>query len=147
MSFVRLDHFIIDSTIARPMPPTAAFMGRRYPGPITIRCVSYNSASAKVFYHHFTICSQRRKRQPCGDLWHLRKHKRLKRLLEMGLIRFGECSVACVLRNFSEIGAALDVGVQDFIPDQFKLIIVPKKKVISCNVIWRKGSRIGVSFC
>ena len=75
------------------------------------------------------------------------RRKPRRRLLELGLIRFGEYSVACVLRNFSEIGAALDVGVQDFIPDQFKLIIVPKKKIISCNVIWRKGSRIGVSFC
>ena len=75
------------------------------------------------------------------------RRKPRRRLLELGLIRFGEYSVACVLRNFSEIGAALDVGVQDFIPDQFKLIIVPKKKVISCNVIWRKGARIGVSFC
>jgi hypothetical protein len=46
--------------------------------------------------------------------------------------------VACVLRNFSEIGAALDVGVKDFIPDRFTLIVVPKKKIISCNVIWRK---------
>ena len=70
-----------------------------------------------------------------------------RRLLEIGLIRFGERSVACVLRNFSEIGAALDVGVKDFIPDQFTLIVVPKKKIISCNVIWRKGARIGVSFC
>ena len=75
------------------------------------------------------------------------RRKPRRRLLELGLIRFGEYSVACVLRNFSEIGAALDVGVQDFIPDQFKLIIVPKTKIISCNVIWRKGSRIGVSFC
>jgi hypothetical protein len=55
--------------------------------------------------------------------------------------------VACVLRNFSEIGAALDAGVKDFIPDRFTLIVVPKKKIISCNVIWRKGTRIGVSFC
>ena len=75
------------------------------------------------------------------------RRKPRRRVLEIGLIRFGEYSVACVLRNFSEIGAALDVGVKDFIPDRFTLIVVPKKKVISCNVIWRKGTRIGVSFC
>lgn len=75
------------------------------------------------------------------------RRKPRRRVLEIGLIRFGEYSVACVLRNFSEVGAALDVGVEDFIPDQFTLIVVPKKKIISCKVIWRKGSRIGVSFC
>jgi hypothetical protein len=75
------------------------------------------------------------------------RRKPRRRLLEIGLIRFGEHSAACVLRNFSEIGAALDVGVKDFIPDQFTLIVVPKEKIISCNVIWRKGARIGVSFC
>jgi hypothetical protein len=75
------------------------------------------------------------------------RRKPRRRLLELGLIRFGEHSVTCVLRNFSETGAALDVGVKDFIPDQFTLIVVPKKKIISCNVIWRKGARVGVSFC
>lgn len=75
------------------------------------------------------------------------RRKPRRRVLELGLIRFGEYSVACVLRNFSEMGAALEVGVKDFIPDRFTLIVVPKRKIISCIVIWRKGSRIGVSFC
>ena len=70
-----------------------------------------------------------------------------RRVLDTGLIRFGDYSVPCVLRNFSEIGAALDVGLQSFIPDNFTLIVVPKRRIISCNVIWRKGARIGVSFC
>lgn len=75
------------------------------------------------------------------------RRKPRRRVLELGLIRFGEHSVACVLRNFSQIGAALDIGVKDFVPDQFTLIVVAKKKIISCNVIWRRGARIGVSFC
>lgn len=74
------------------------------------------------------------------------RRKPRRRVLEIGLIRFGEHSVTCVLRNFSELGAALDIGVKDFVPDQFTLIVVPKKKIISCNVIWRRGARIGVSF-
>jgi hypothetical protein len=32
------------------------------------------------------------------------------------------------------------------IPDQFTLIVVPKKKIYSCNVMWRIGRRIGVAF-
>ena len=68
------------------------------------------------------------------------------RVLDTGLIRFGDMSVACFLRNLSEAGAALDVGPQSSIPDQFTLIVIQKRKIYSCNVIWRKGARIGVSF-
>jgi hypothetical protein len=69
------------------------------------------------------------------------------RVLDTGLIRFGDISVCCVLRNLSETGAALDIGPESLVPDRFALIIVRKKKTYSCNVIWRKGTRIGVSFC
>jgi hypothetical protein len=68
------------------------------------------------------------------------------RVLDTGLIRFGDFSVPCVLRNFSETGAALDASPQNFLPDQFTLIVIRKKKIFSCTVIWRKGSRVGVSF-
>ncbi|MBR1157366.1 PilZ domain-containing protein [Bradyrhizobium sp. JYMT SZCCT0428] len=62
-------------------------------------------------------------------------------------MRFGDCSVPCVIRNLSEIGAALDADAQSFVPDQFTLIAVRKKKIYSCTVIWRKEARLGVSFC
>ena len=64
--------------------------------------------------------------------------------LEMGLIRFGDISASCVLRNVSEGGAALDIGSQVGIPDQFTLIVLPQKKIYSCNVVWRKERRIGI---
>jgi hypothetical protein len=67
-----------------------------------------------------------------------------RRVLDMALIRFGEMSVGCVIRNLTESGAALDVGAQSDIPDQFTL--VAKKKIYSCTVAWRKNRRIGVSF-
>jgi hypothetical protein len=70
-----------------------------------------------------------------------------RRILETGLIRFGDLSACCVLRNFSELGAALDVGPESEIPNQFRLIVVRKKTIYSCTVIWRKGRRVGVSFC
>jgi hypothetical protein len=70
-----------------------------------------------------------------------------QRVLDTGLIRLGDLSVCCVLRNLSETGAALDVGPECLIPDRFALIVVRKKKIYSCAVIWRKGPRIGVSFC
>ena len=61
------------------------------------------------------------------------------------MIMFGGISIGCVLRNVSEGGAALDIGSQVGIPDQFTLIVLPQK-IYSCNVIWRKDRRIGVQF-
>jgi len=69
-----------------------------------------------------------------------------RRILDSGMIRHGDLSVCCVIRNFSETGAALDVGQYAFLPDRFALIVVRKKKTYSCSVIWRKGGRIGVTF-
>jgi hypothetical protein len=68
------------------------------------------------------------------------------RVLDMALIRFGEMSVGCVIRNLTDEGAALDVGPQSDIPDQFTLFVMSKKKIYSCNIVWRKNRRIGVAF-
>src|SRR3954447_10853737 len=60
--------------------------------------------------------------------------------LDMGLIRFGDISMSCVLRNVSQGGAALDIGSQVGIPDQFTLIMLPQKKRATSsggrNVAW-----------
>jgi hypothetical protein len=69
-----------------------------------------------------------------------------KRVLDDGLIRFGDMSISCAIHNMSKGGLALDVGSQAQIPDQFALIVVAEKKIYSCSVIWRKGTRVGVSF-
>jgi hypothetical protein len=79
------------------------------------------------------------------DFAEARKTKR-RRVLDPGLIRFGDMSICCVVRNMSEAGAALDIGSQIGIPDQFTLIVVAKKKIYSCAVVWRKDRRIGVAF-
>jgi hypothetical protein len=71
---------------------------------------------------------------------------RRRQILDTALIRSGDMSMSCVLRNWSEAGATLDVGVQAEIPDRFTLILVSKKKIYSCTMVWRKGGRIGVSF-
>jgi hypothetical protein len=54
--------------------------------------------------------------------------------------------MSCVIHNLSKGGVALEVGSQVGIPDQFTLIDVVEKKIYSCNVVWRKGRRIGVAF-
>jgi hypothetical protein len=62
------------------------------------------------------------------DFAEARKTKR-RRVLDTGLIRYGNMSICCVVRNLSEAGAALDIGSQVGIPDQFTLIVVPQKKI------------------
>ena len=79
------------------------------------------------------------------DFAEARKTKR-RRVLDTGLIRFRDMSICCVVRNLSEAGAALDIGSQVGIPDQFTLIVVPQKKIYSCAAVWRKDRRIGVRF-
>jgi hypothetical protein len=79
------------------------------------------------------------------DLAEARKSRRSS-VMDLGLIRFGEMSVGCVIRNLTDEGAALDVGPQSDIPDQFALCVRSKKKIHSCNIVWRESRRIGVSF-
>jgi hypothetical protein len=69
-----------------------------------------------------------------------------RRVLKSGSIRFGDVAISCVLRNLSPAGAALEIGSQVGIPDEFTLIVVPRKKIYSCAVVWRKDRRIGVAF-
>ena len=70
-----------------------------------------------------------------------------RRVLDTGLIRFGNMSISCAICNVSNGGLALDVGSQDDIPDKFNLFVVAEKKTYSCNVVWRESGRIGVVFC
>jgi hypothetical protein len=79
------------------------------------------------------------------DLAEARKASR-SRVMDMALIRFGEMSVGCVIRNLTDEGAALDVGPQSDIPNEFTLVVMSKKKIYSCNILWRKDRRLGVSF-
>jgi hypothetical protein len=45
-----------------------------------------------------------------------------RRVLDTGLIRFGDMSISCAIRNVSNGGLALDVGLQVGIPDQFTFV-------------------------
>jgi hypothetical protein len=63
------------------------------------------------------------------------RRSRRNRRLDTGLIRFGDMSISCAIRNVSKGGLSLDVGSQVGIPDQFTLIVVVEKKTYSCNVV------------
>jgi hypothetical protein len=68
------------------------------------------------------------------------------RTFKSGTISVGSATVECLVRNFSKVGACLEVKGPTSVPDDFKLIIKPENLFRTCKVIWRDGHRIGVSF-
>ncbi|WP_082747689.1 PilZ domain-containing protein [Bradyrhizobium macuxiense] len=66
--------------------------------------------------------------------------------LDNALIRFGDLSLCCVVRDITEDGAALKADdPRSSLPDQFTLI-VPPNKTFSCSVVWREDGWLGVAF-
>ena len=63
-----------------------------------------------------------------------RKAARSK-VLDAALIRFGDVSTSCALRDLSDRGALLEIGKQAGFPDQFTLI-VPRGKslLVHCDL-------------
>jgi hypothetical protein len=69
---------------------------------------------------------------------------RRHRVLKAGTIR--RRRISCMVRNFSNAGAALDVTSPIGIPDHFTLVLPAAGHHMPCHVIWRKQRRIGVAF-
>ena len=61
-----------------------------------------------------------------------------------GSIECGDEAIDCNVRNLSETGAALEVLSPLYIPDRFTLVVRSDQLKRACQVIWRKGKRIGV---
>lgn len=75
-----------------------------------------------------------------------RRIKTRHRVLKAGTIGFGGGAIDCIVRNFSDTGAALDVGSPVGIPERFTLSIKADGVQLACTVVWRKEKRIGVRF-
>ncbi len=69
-----------------------------------------------------------------------------QRVLKTGAIHFGGGVIDCTVRNLSSTGAALDVESPVGIPESFTLAVVADNVRLPCHVVWRKQSRIGVTF-
>jgi hypothetical protein len=68
------------------------------------------------------------------------------RTLKAGTIAFGGAALDCTVRNFSKVGAALEVASVVGIPAEFSLVIQSEGFNQECRVVWRKLNRIGVTF-
>lgn len=68
------------------------------------------------------------------------------RVLKAGTIEFDGGAINCMVRNMSNIGAALDVNSPVGIPEHFTLVFPADGLDMPCRVAWRKEKRIGVVF-
>ncbi|WOH47629.1 PilZ domain-containing protein [Bradyrhizobium sp. sBnM-33] len=66
--------------------------------------------------------------------------------LKRGSIDFNGGTIACLIRNQSDTGAALEVASALGVPAQFNLLIVADRLRYGCTVIWRMERLIGVKF-
>jgi hypothetical protein len=68
------------------------------------------------------------------------------RVLKAATIEFGGGAIDCMVRNRSDVGAALDVNSPIGIPEHFTLVLAADGLQKPCHVVWRKEKRIGVAF-
>jgi len=71
---------------------------------------------------------------------------RRQRVFKSAIIEFPGGAFSCVVRNFSDLGANLDVPSASGIPHEFTLVIPSAQSQLSCRAVWRSERRIGVAF-
>ncbi|QHO74657.1 pilus assembly protein PilZ [Bradyrhizobium sp. CCBAU 051011] len=64
--------------------------------------------------------------------------------MKSGSIEFSGHAIACLVRNRSETGAALQLVSTSSLPAQFTLVVASDR--IRCIAIWRTETMIGVKF-
>ncbi len=68
------------------------------------------------------------------------------RVMKAAKINYGGDEYACVVRDISSTGAALELSDLIRIPDEFTLIMPDERLKLLCRVVWRRDYRIGVRF-
>jgi hypothetical protein len=56
-------------------------------------------------------------------------------------------TTTCMVRNFSENGACIEVDGNARVPAQVNLTIARKGRSYLARVIWRQANRLGLAFC
>ena len=68
------------------------------------------------------------------------------RVLKGGKLAFDGNGVACMVRNLSSSGAAVDLESHVSLPPSFMLVIEKDQFVRRCHPVWRNDRRIGLAF-
>ena len=76
-----------------------------------------------------------------------RKSKRAK-VVRAGTISTSNSQTTwpCVVRNISEAGALIQAASTYFIPQEFNLLVELEGLDAKCEVVWRRGTKVGVRF-
>jgi PilZ domain len=74
-----------------------------------------------------------------------RKHHRSD-IDEPAYVSSGGSVMACVVRNISAEGAAIEVENPAFVPARFRLVMADGASVRECRVAWIQKNRIGLTF-
>ena len=68
------------------------------------------------------------------------------RVFKGGTVAFENRGFACVVRNISSGGAAIDLDDSVALPQAFTLAIAQDKFVRQCRAVWRSDKRVGLAF-
>lgn len=66
-----------------------------------------------------------------------------RRILKSGTIEFSGQAIECAARNITASGAALEIRIPLWFPDQFILSIASEGVHRFCQVVWRRERKIG----
>ena len=68
------------------------------------------------------------------------------RVAKSAKIDHGGDKIACVIRDISATGAAIELTDCVRVPTEFTLIVPEDRLRLQCRVVWRTEYRIGVTF-
>lgn len=76
-----------------------------------------------------------------------RSHPR-RRTFKGGKLTFnkGLSVLDCIVRDWSEDGARLELPTTVGVPESFELVVAPDRIKRQCKVMWRSQRQIGVTF-
>lgn len=76
-----------------------------------------------------------------------RTHVRRRQLKAAKIVyRNGNCVLDCAITDISEGGARIDLGIVVDLPDRFFLHFADGSRKREAEVVWRKGTALGVRF-
>lgn len=68
-----------------------------------------------------------------------------RRVLKDGVIQAAGFGTTCTVRNISATGALLFADLERC-PEQITLVVISENLVRKCDVVWREGKKLGVTF-
>jgi PilZ domain len=68
------------------------------------------------------------------------------KVLKGAVVAFDGGGIACIVRNLSSSGAAIDLANQVSLPASFMLVIEKDRFIRRCHAVWSNDRRFGLAF-